>query len=272
MFRSTDLRTRALCVAIACACGALVIACNDAPESPAFEVGVDPSTPPAENPEHSDEACAPNCDNTQCIPVCAVAQCAQDDGCGAACGPCPAVQSCEDCRLKLSVVETLETPPGSGVVREVVVALDYQPSEFDPNPALADLRFAVTGGELVSVALSPTVLDAGKELHVDPETGPAVPDAGGRDRSAARLLHDEHQSHSGRALAVLEAARAVRRRRLRARGRLARRARGDLRAPRRGSDAFRRRPRRPRLRLAPCVRSEGGGQRCPVASYSPRPC
>ncbi len=162
MFRLTDLCTRVLCVVMAF--GAIA-ACNDAPESPTLESN---DAPAAEHPPVVAQGCEPYCEPVQCAPVCSVAQCAQDDSCSGACGACPAAWSCDDCPLLLSVVETRVV---DGLIREVVVALDYQPEENDARPALADLRFVVEGGEPVSVALAPTVLDAGKVLHVDPETG-----------------------------------------------------------------------------------------------------
>jgi len=78
--------------------------------------------------------------------------------------------SCTDCKLRLAVVET--THGADGRPESIVVALDYKPADDDAPPGLVDLRLAITGpASLLTVGLTPAVMNAGKELFVDPGTG-----------------------------------------------------------------------------------------------------
>jgi len=104
-----------------------------------------------------------------CSPDCTAALCEQPDGCGEPCGPCPSAESCAGCPLRLSVVDQVEQ---DGLLTEVTLALDYDAPPEKPLPGMADIRLAVSGPVVLqSVGLGPPVMDAEKDLYVDPETG-----------------------------------------------------------------------------------------------------
>ena len=76
--------------------------------------------------------------------------------------------SCPACSLKLSLVDKTVF---NGRVLEAVLAIDYNPVEGEPRPRLADLRIAVEGdAELTSVEAGPGLVQAGKDLYLDPQT------------------------------------------------------------------------------------------------------
>jgi len=105
----------------------------------------------------------------ECMPACALSPCETADGCGGTCGPCATYESCTDCPLKLSVMEVEDY---GGVLRTVTLRVDFSPAEGDALPGIADIRMNVSGPvELKSVGVSPVILDAEKELFVDPNTG-----------------------------------------------------------------------------------------------------
>jgi len=104
-----------------------------------------------------------------CPPSCGVDSCEQPDGCGASCADCPRDVSCTDCPMALRVVDRKVV---AGAVREVTVALDFQPADGAPLPGLADLRFRLRGdAELTQVATGEALLAAHKGFADDPETG-----------------------------------------------------------------------------------------------------
>ncbi len=104
-----------------------------------------------------------------CVPACPLAACAADDGCAGLCAPCPVSVSCDDCPLRLEVVDRVVQ---DGIVRRFSVALSYLPEDGDPLPELADVRIGVAGPvKLLSVTAGQPLLDAGKELLGDPNTG-----------------------------------------------------------------------------------------------------
>ncbi|MEZ4267713.1 MAG: hypothetical protein R3F39_15140 [Myxococcota bacterium] len=125
---------------------------------------------------HCGEDCGACGADTQCVdhacvckPQCAGKTCADDDGCGAACGPCARAESCPGCALNLKVVERAVA---DGFVRRVTVAVDYAPAAGAPRPGLVDLRFRVEGpGRLLRVGMGQPVLEARKSLLPDSETG-----------------------------------------------------------------------------------------------------
>lgn len=103
-----------------------------------------------------------------CQPVCPLAGCGADDGCGSKCVRCPSEASCTDCVLKLSLQE-IRVEDG---MRFAKVALHYTPAEGVAFPRIADIRVAVEGvATLTGLEIGPPLLDAGKTLHSDPETG-----------------------------------------------------------------------------------------------------
>jgi hypothetical protein len=106
----------------------------------------------------------------ECAPKCSAATCGQDNGCGGTCGPCAAAVTCSDCALRLEVV-SMERDT-QNLIRTVTVALDFSPPVGSPLPAMADLRFALSGpAELVEVALGESLIAAEKGFFNDPETG-----------------------------------------------------------------------------------------------------
>ena len=124
--------------------------------------GVPCGTCPGEGSSCVDGLCA-------CSPTCNASLCGRPDGCGGSCGPCPSAQSCEGCALKLSLVDQVEK---EGLVREITLALDYEPGAGKPLPTMADLRLDVSGSaRLVAVGIAPAVLEARKDLLPDPDTG-----------------------------------------------------------------------------------------------------
>ncbi len=143
-------------------CGGICGACGDGDQCSAAGMCLSPSQIIDEPEPCEGEQCG-------CVPICSAATCELADGCGGACGLCTSVESCPDCALRLSLVET---QTHNDIVRSVTLAVDFNPGSDDPHPGIADIRLTVTGpGQLKSVGLSPTVLDAGKELFVDPNTG-----------------------------------------------------------------------------------------------------
>ncbi len=127
--------------------------------------------------EHCGEDCG-SCDEAQsacvagvctCQPECPLTACGADDGCGALCLPCPQDVSCEDCPLKLSVVEH---EVSNGRVVGVTVALDFLPSANAELPGMADLRLTLGGNaKITGVALGEALLAADKELFVNANSG-----------------------------------------------------------------------------------------------------
>ncbi|MBM4320269.1 MAG: hypothetical protein FJ125_09970 [Deltaproteobacteria bacterium] len=112
----------------------------------------------------------------RCLPACSEASCEQPDGCGSTCGLCPAAESCSDCVLRLSAIQTGPDGRRGGEVgtsaREVPLAVDFAPGPGHPLPAIADLRVRISGpARLVRVGLGTPITEAGKRLVVDPETG-----------------------------------------------------------------------------------------------------
>ncbi len=77
--------------------------------------------------------------------------------------------SCGDCQLPLQIVER---DVRDGVTRQVVVALDYAPTDGDAQPAMADFRLEIDGpARLMQVGMGAALLDAEKELVQDSRTG-----------------------------------------------------------------------------------------------------
>jgi hypothetical protein len=106
-----------------------------------------------------------------CEPSCVGQTCGEGDGCGSACGPCPTDVSCDDCVLRLSVVERERI---GGVLTGVTIAIDYHPSSGTPLPGIADFRLKIQGPATVArVGLAQRLTDLGKELSVDGTTGRA---------------------------------------------------------------------------------------------------
>jgi hypothetical protein len=106
-------------------------------------------------------ACAPRCDATRC---------AADDGCGGRCGPCALDLSCADCTLRLGLIERVPGAPYD----VITLALDYVPPPGVEAPRIADLRIRAEGPVTIErVGLGRDVVDAGKQLFVDPRTGSA---------------------------------------------------------------------------------------------------
>ena len=117
-------------------------------------------------------AAGTHCDSGQCLctPQCAGKTCADDDGCGGTCEPCPRDVSCPECSLQLRLLERVADASGRTV--EVVLAIEYAPAEGDPLPTLADLRLRLDGpAELRQVGIGAPLLEADKRLLADPSTG-----------------------------------------------------------------------------------------------------
>ncbi|MGM0577188.1 MAG: hypothetical protein ACQEXJ_15795 [Myxococcota bacterium] len=107
----------------------------------------------------------------ECAPDCLGKACGDDDGCGGTCGPCPRDASCEDCPLRVLVVDR-EVEDGRLV--GVTIAVDFQPEDGVARPGIADVRLRVGGpAHLERVGMGAALVDAGKELHVDAATGRA---------------------------------------------------------------------------------------------------
>ena len=106
-----------------------------------------------------------------CAPVCPLAACGADDGCGGLCPPCPAAVSCADCALRLEIASTEES---GGFVRRVALALVYDPPAQAPGPTTAEVRLGIAGpGRVVGLAVGDPVTAADKTLAPDPNTGAA---------------------------------------------------------------------------------------------------
>ena len=104
-----------------------------------------------------------------CAPACTVEFCELEDGCGGNCGQCNSLENCSECALQLIVVDQLVE---DGRVVEMTLAVDFIPAEGKPLPTMADVRFVVSGpAELQQVGIAPAIMDAEKELFVDPITG-----------------------------------------------------------------------------------------------------
>jgi hypothetical protein len=104
-----------------------------------------------------------------CAPECSLASCEQTDGCGGSCGRCPCDENCENCALRLSIIDQVVQ---DGWVREVTLALDFQPGADQALPTMADLRLAVSGpAQLLAVGLAQALLQADKEPALAPNTG-----------------------------------------------------------------------------------------------------
>lgn len=99
-----------------------------------------------------------------CVPSCPHVACGADDGCGGLCPACPTEQSCEECPLRLHIVER-DDPFLS-------VAVDFAPLEGAALPTLADLRLRVEGdATLLGIEVGEAVLAADKAPFPDPRTG-----------------------------------------------------------------------------------------------------
>jgi len=81
----------------------------------------------------------------------------------------PRSESCVDCNVGLSVVQRNAPTDGS---TEVVLAIDYVPSETEERPRIADIRL-VSNRDLTVVNVEPgeALLSAGKSLFRAPGTG-----------------------------------------------------------------------------------------------------
>lgn len=104
-----------------------------------------------------------------CQPQCEGKVCGDDDGCGGVCEPCPSEENCQDCPLRLVVVERQEN---AGRLQRVTLALDYTAEGDGGAPTLADIRLAVDGpATLERVGLGQAAMDAEKALATSPSTG-----------------------------------------------------------------------------------------------------
>ncbi|MBT9556077.1 MAG: hypothetical protein IV100_08620 [Myxococcales bacterium] len=105
-----------------------------------------------------------------CTPSCPVTECGRADGCGSTCTACPRDLSCADCALQLRLA--VLTRDAAGLPKTVALTLDYLPPEGVVLPTLADLRLRAVGDvTLLGVDAGPAILDAGKSLVGDPDTG-----------------------------------------------------------------------------------------------------
>ena len=113
-----------------------------------------------------------HCDNGQCTcsPSCGGKTCADDNGCGGTCSPCPSEVSCTDCTLQLKVVDRELT--ATGQVKAVVLAIDYVAAADTPLPSLANVSVRIDGPmDLLQVGIGAPVLEADKRLLPDASTG-----------------------------------------------------------------------------------------------------
>ena len=116
------------------------------------------------NPE---ENCLEN--RCVCVPQCAGKLCGADDGCGGSCSPCPRSQSCENCALQLTLLESNET---NGQVTSVRIGLSLNLPDGVPHPQIADLHLMMTGPAVLGrVGLGAAIINANKQLVPDPATG-----------------------------------------------------------------------------------------------------
>jgi hypothetical protein len=102
--------------------------------------------------------------------------------CGALCGVCddsqscysgkchaPVTTNCEQCSLKLSIIDG-DTQNGGPATR-IVVAIDYQPTDGEPRPRLADLRLAASHPvHVVDVQQGEALTLAKKQIYRNPAT------------------------------------------------------------------------------------------------------
>ncbi len=99
--------------------------------------------------------------------------------CGQACGSCADGKSCvvgqcrealncKDCSLKFSLLSKVVE---AGRIRQVTLALDYEPAEGEPHPRLADLRLDATRKvELTEAEEGNSLTASGKKLFFDETT------------------------------------------------------------------------------------------------------
>ena len=104
-----------------------------------------------------------------CIPMCTGKQCGQEDGCGGTCTPCPRAYSCEECIVRLNVIESTRI---SDQASNVKVALSVHLPDLAPAPEMADFRLKISGPALLGrVGLGSPLQSAQKGLIPDPSTG-----------------------------------------------------------------------------------------------------
>lgn len=119
-------------------------------------------------------------DPADCHDTCGSASRLCGEVCGQGCGSCDASQSCvqgrcqeaincADCALRFFVVERRVV---DGRIKQVTLAVDYQPTELEPRPRLADLRVVADRPvSLTSATAGPALTTVGKQLFVDESTG-----------------------------------------------------------------------------------------------------
>lgn len=115
---------------------------------------------------------------SQCTQTCASTGAECGTVCGAACGACPSDKtcvaahcsvgaSCSDCALTLSLVRSEIT----GDRRKVVLAVDYEAREQEPQPRMADVRIRVsTDVRLTTAEEGLALTNVGKALYRDSAT------------------------------------------------------------------------------------------------------
>ncbi|MFT5434061.1 MAG: hypothetical protein ACI9OJ_004774 [Myxococcota bacterium] len=102
----------------------------------------------------------------ECLPSCSIDRCAELDGCGNSCPPCPNLANCESCALRL------EATTVDAALQTATLTLSYEPEADGPTAELADLRFRLTGpATLLTADVAPAVTDSGKEIPKDRQTG-----------------------------------------------------------------------------------------------------
>ena len=86
-------------------------------------------------------------------------------------GTCAPAVACADCAL---VLRMTERSVAGGVIERVVLAVDWQPKESEPNPRMMDLRLTLpSAGGVVAVEAGSALIDAEKSLSLGETNGQA---------------------------------------------------------------------------------------------------
>ena len=148
----------------------------------------------------------------ECDDTCDIAEYSCGSICGEACGTCAETESCidhacetavncEDCSLKLFVVDKAVS---DNRLKSVTLAVDYAPFENETKPRIFDIRLKVDDGvELTSLTVGDALLTAEKDLYTDPNTQNKWQErADGTYRFVAFSVSDNREIEKGRLMVL----------------------------------------------------------------------